>query len=52
MPLPSGTWSWDEWFARGFPRKTEGLCDHVWEILEDGTIVRFECDQKKKPTSQ
>ena len=49
MPLSSGTWTWDEWLARGFPRKT---CDHVWETLEDGTILCFECDQVKKPTSQ
>jgi hypothetical protein len=49
MPLSSGTWSWDEWVARGFPRM---ICDHVWETLEDGTILCFECDQIKKPTSQ
>ena len=23
-------------------------CDHIWEELEDGTIICFECDKVKK----
>lgn len=56
MPLPSGSWTWDEWAAKGFPRaqrplpfpKTkENECDHIWETLEDGVVICFECDKRR-----
>ena len=34
MPLHSGTWTFDEWVAKGFPKRTPPPCDddkHDWE---------------------
>lgn len=34
MPLPSGTWTFDEWVAKGFPKRTLPPCpdgNHDWE---------------------
>jgi len=54
MPLPSGTYTWEEWVARGFPRRNEmdTPCDHVWEELDDGTILCFECDKVRNKKNE
>jgi hypothetical protein len=34
MPLPSGTWTFEEWEAKGFPKRTPPPCpdgNHDWE---------------------